>query len=492
MKKTGAKGFSFLMLLCAVHAHAGTREDYAQQWTLHLPHAEGGIYQVMLNPEVYQKLQSPGLLDLEVFNAKGQPLPAALLKPAFEVETSSKTVSLPWFALPPSAAKESQAQEGEELAMWITRNTDGSVRLLKAQSPSAGDVVLPSSWLVDVGSTRETLQVLIVDWAEDAEPFEQHVDVEGSDDLRQWQLLIAKAPLLHLPNAPNVSKEGQALRHNRIELNSNHRYLRLKLTATHRGLPLTGVRAEFVLQVTAPQNWQWVDLPGKRIKEQGQSYFAFELGGRFPIERVDVLAGNNETQKWVLQSADVAEGVWRTRTAAWLAYVVHMGGTEIRSSAQPLNGVYRDRYWRLVPDTPVPDTPVPDTPVPDNFAVPTLRLFYRPETLAFMLQGEAPYALAAGSTKAVRLSSALLQTLEALRQQKGESWQPAMAELRHVETLAGDDALKPVPIPREDLEPAYDWKTWLLWGILAAGAVLVLVFAFSLLRANRGNGTPPT
>ncbi len=43
--------------------------------------------------------------------------------------------------------------------------------------------------------------------------------------------------------------------------------------------------------------------------------------------------------------------------------------------------------------------------------------------------------------------------------------------------LAGDAALVAPPEPR-------DWKTWLLWGLLVLGAVLVAAFAFSLLRSR--------
>jgi len=198
------------------------------------------------------------------------------------------------------------------------------------------------------------------------------------------------------------------------------------------------------------------------------------------MERVDVLSENNTTQRWLLQSRDTPEGVWRTRAEAWVAYVVQMTGTEIRSSIQPLNGVCRDRYWRLVLDA-----------LPGNFAVPTLRLFYRPEVLVFMLQGEAPYALAAGSTQAERMSSSLLHTLEALRQQRGEAWQPVTAGMGPVEILAGDAALKPVPKEVKPASQARHWKTWLLWGVLVAGAVLVVGFALSMLKGNRGKESPP-
>jgi hypothetical protein len=314
-----------------------------------------------------------------------------------------------------------------------------------------------------------------LNWAEEAEPFEQYVDVEGSDDLLKWHTLVSKAPLL------NLSKEGQTLRHHRIELNSRHRYLRLKLADSRHTLPLTGVRADFVSHVVPPQTWQWRDLHGKRFEEQESVYFEFELDGRFPVERVNIASKSNDTRRWVLQSRDAPEDIWRTRAGPWLAYAVQVAEAEIRSNAQPLSRVCRDRYWRLTTDASVA--------LPGNFPVPTLRLFYRPEALAFMLQGEAPYTLAVGSTKAVRMSSTLLQTIEALRQQKGEGWQPALAKVGQVEILTGDDALKRNMEPSQ--QPSFPWKAGLLWSILVAGAVLVLIFALRLLRAHRENEPPP-
>ncbi|MCL2259698.1 MAG: DUF3999 domain-containing protein [Proteobacteria bacterium] len=469
MRRTGSRGLTLFSVLLAfpMAVHAGIREDYAQQWVLNLPTSEGGIYQLLLSEEIYEKVQSPQLLDVEAFNAQGQALPTEFLKWAEEEETSSKTVELPWFVLPQGPQK---GGKGEDIAVLVQRNADGSLKLADiAKAPGAA----ASSWLVDASGQRGRLRMLSLEWSENAEPFEQHVSVEGSNDLRQWHMLASKAPILHL------SKGGQALRHNRIELSSGYRYLRLRAESAEPKLPLVGLRAEFVSQAAAPQRWQWRDLQGKRIEEGGQAHYEFELEGRFPIERVDVLAGSNSTQRWVLQSRDTPEAAWHTRTAPWVAYVVQAGGAEIRSPAQALEGICRERHWRLVSDT-----------LPDKVAAPTLRLFYRPEALVFMLQGEAPYALAVGSNRARRMPSSLLQTIEALRQQKAAHWQPATAKVGQVEILAGDEALQPLLKQEEGPKPGGGWKQWVLWGILLGGAMVVVVFAVRLLKGTPEEGSP--
>jgi hypothetical protein len=110
-----------------------------------------------------------------------------------------------------------------------------------------------------------------------------------------------------------------------------------------------------------------------------------------------------------------------------------------------------------------------------NEAAPTLRLGYRPEVLVFLAQGKTPYALLAGSARAQRAESPLPQLVDALRAQRGQDWQPASATLGAAQSLAGASALTPAPVER-------DWKAWLLWGLLAAGALIVAGFAFSLLK----------
>ena len=55
---------------------------------------------------------------------------------------------------------------------------------------------------------------------------------------------------------------------------------------------------------------------------------------------------------------------------------------------------------------------------------PTLRLGYRPEVLVFLAEGRAPYSLLAGSARAERAPAVLPALVDALRQQRGQDWQP--------------------------------------------------------------------
>ena len=179
------------------------------------------------------------------------------------------------------------------------------------------------------------------------------------------------------------------------------------------------------------------------------------------MQLVDVALAGNHAIEWWLESRDNTDAPWQLRAGPWMAYRVDAAGSGSRSPPQALAGNVRDHYWRLRTNVDVADAP-------------TLRLGYRPESVVFLAQGPAPYALAAGSARAHRADAPIPQLIAELRQQRGTDWQPAPAYLGTARPLAGDAALK----------PAYDWKSWLLWAVLALGALVVAGFAFSLLRGK--------
>jgi hypothetical protein len=93
----------------------------------------------------------------------------------------------------------------------------------------------------------------------------------------------------------------------------------------------------------------------------------------------------------------------------------------------------------------------------------------------FLAEGSPPYALLAGSGRAVRTEAPLAQLVDVLRQQRGAQWRPAGATLGTGGELAGDAALAPAPAKR-------DWTSWLLWALLVGGTLLVAALATSLLK----------
>lgn len=437
------KRLTLLALLPFAAAATNTRDDYVQQWPLALQDAPAGAYRVALDEAVYRGAHTAGLGDLEVFNAEGQPLPTAVF-PAERAAAAARTRRpLPWFPLPTSSAV-----AGGDLQLIARRDADGSVR--EIETTVAGKVAARAGgWLVDASSLRTTAHALLLDWAAQTTPLQVELRVESSDDLRNWSLLHAGVPLVDL------SHDGRRLQQRRITLESHARYLRL-VPVSAQALPLlSGISVE-IDDVTAPLQWQWLQGEGK----PADGGYLYELPGRFPVQLADIAGADNSALEWTLFSRETADARWQRRAGPWVAFRVGNADERGQSPAQVLGATLRDRYWKLVPSQPTASAPL-------------LRWGYRAESLVFLAQGSAPFALAVGSARVTRAQAPLSTTLAALREQRGPQWQPAVATLQTpVQPLAGSAALQPVR----------DWKSFLLWSLLAVGALLVAGLALSLLR----------
>lgn len=443
--------FAWIALLPLV-AFAGVRDDYAQQWPLSLSNADAGAYRVVLDRTVYRQLQSPALKDLVVVNADGVAVAASLFDAEQPLAKTVNAIDVPWFALPASSTL-----QAHDIASISEIATDGTLRrVVLADTGTAADS--SSEYLIDTSRLREPVQALQVSWTAGQAPFDRPYRVMASDDLKNWRTVQDEGHLVELQN------NGARILKDRIELDRvQAKYLRLvPLQKNQQALALTGVRAELAAKAAA-QDWQWEETAGQRvIDKDGTVAFVYKIEGRFPFERADVVLPGNSSNQWTLQSRDDEAVAWRPASAPWVAFQLE-GATSSRSAPQALDHLDRDRYWRLASSNPVGD------------AVPTLRLGYRPEVVVFLAQGKAPYALLAGSARGMRDDAPLPQLVDALRAQRGQDWQPADATLGTMQALAGKAALTPAPVER-------DWKAWLLWALLAGGALVVAGFAFSLLK----------
>ncbi|MFL6592535.1 MAG: DUF3999 family protein, partial [Luteimonas sp.] len=271
-------------VLLPLAAFAGARDDYARQWGLTLQDADVGAYRATLDREVYRSVQSPELRDVDVINASGAPVPAALFAAGQSLAQSPRHVVLPWFPLP--AGRAAQAQD---LTMISERNADGSVLRIEARGSTAmqAPATATDAWLVDAGTLHDDIVALELEWDPPAGGMDSAYRVEGSDDLRSWRVLQPQAQLLDLV------RDGRHLRQRRIPLDGSARYLRLLRNGAGAAPLLTAVRAEMA-PTTAGLPWSWETLSGRAIVEHGSTNYLYTLDGRFPIERADVaLPGNN-------------------------------------------------------------------------------------------------------------------------------------------------------------------------------------------------------
>lgn len=453
------------MLLGAALAGVATAsidDDFAWQWPLALPDDDSGAYRVFLDASVYRAMQSRRLDDLDVANATGDTVPAALLPAQSVASRSGERIPLPWFPLPSSTRR-----GADDIALQVERDADGSVRRVEARVAAArmseardAEAAQAASWLVDASRIERRIVALWLEWEPPASPLDVSYRVDGSDDLRVWRVLQAQSPLVDL------ARDGDRLQQRRIPVDGQARYLRLSPAGGSGGLQLSAVHAELA-PVAMDTAWYWQDIEGRAVEDRGTTHYVFELDGRFPVARADLVLPGNQAGEWTLHSRDDASQPWVRRAGPWVFFRVGGDGSGEQSAPQALTATVRDRHWRLTGSARPPQPP-------------TLRLGWQPETVVFIAQGPPPYRLLAGSAEAVRAGAPVAQLLDAIRRQRGHDWQPAAATLGTAAELAGARALQPKAPPR-------DWTSWLLWSLLVAGALLVAAFAISLLRARQGD-----
>ncbi|WP_199728366.1 DUF3999 domain-containing protein [Pseudoxanthomonas sp. SGNA-20] len=450
MSKRSWYALALVSVLAGGAQASAPAQDYARQWPLALGQDNAGAYRVLLDEAVYLGAHERGLRDVEVFNAQGQAVAAAVLSPAQPLAQAPRTTGLPWFPLP------AQDGAGNDIHLIAERDDEGNIRRVQAGFPARTPAGGAGSWLVDASRVREPVRALLLEWKTPSQPLQAGYKVEGSDDLRNWRTLNGSTTLLDL------ERGGERLRQGRIALDGQARYLRLLPLRAGPGPELTGVAAELA-PAEAQLQWDWQELRGERRSVAGREGFEFRLPGRFPVERADVRLPDNAAVQWTLYSREDPDASWTWRAGPWVAYQVGDDRAGARSEPRALAAAVRDRYWRLVPTTPVGE------------GMPVLRLGYRSEVLVFLAQGQPPYTLAAGSARRQRGEAPIKPLLDALRAQRGPDWEPAPAYLAgEAQELAGERALEPLV--------EHDWKSWLLWALLVGGAVLVALLGMSLLR----------
>lgn len=439
----------------AASATSSTAEKYAWQWPLTLARADSGIHQIELTPVVYESITDPQLGDLAVLDAQGHAVPASLQAPADVQAGAPRSVSLPWYPAPATASPTTPPRwriRAESAAGQGVQRIETEVLDTPAASTTAADI------LIDARAAGARIQSLELAWPAATDAIDARYRLDGSDDLNQWTPL-REGRLLDLDN------QGHRIRNQRIDLDGipGHAYYRVRPLDTGRWPVVDAVQATLVAEQTRALA-QWRELTGTAAPAGSGSLVEFENPGRFPISLVDIQVAANSTSDWSLESRDRSDVPWLRRLPTRVYYQLTDAGERSQSVPVDLGSAYRDRHWRLVSSTQVRQ-------------LPTLHLGYRPETLVFLAQGEAPFTLVAGSASARRAQAPVADVLAGQRARHGAEWTPPLATPGERAVRDGEAALQAT-----DAEVERDWRTWLLWAVLILGAALVAGLALSLLR----------
>ncbi len=416
-----------------------------------------------LPPSAYARSEQAELRDLRIVDAAGERVPFAMLAPrATQSEVQEQSRSAILYALPPRPAPGKAWPSPLEVTVQGDRI---SVRPARIGSPPAGAAGSPG-WLVDLGDARlrkpdePAPRALRLSWSAPAE-FSAGVDVEVSDDLRQWRG-AGSSQLMALASPSGALRQDLVILPTRAP-----RFVRLVWSDAAAAPKLTSAQAildrasSVVLDppaeiVVAAQPTLQDDGPIKRA-------LLFDLGGALPLLEVDLrLAGGTQIAPVRLQGRRSANDAWSDLGSA-VFYRLERAGQV--SHSPPLRLRTSQRYLRIIPDERAAALDPASTKLVVKAAL---------ANLVFARQGREPFTLLAGST-AAKASALPIQTLIPLldeeRARFGQAslaaWSESEAVLRGIESQQRLAAMRP----------------WLLWAVLLAG---VAGLGFMVWRLARG------
>lgn len=449
-----AFAFGAVLVLAASGARSAPEEDmpspldYAYGWPIEQQSASG-FHEFDLNLEVYQSVADPGLRDVGVYDARGEPAPRLISVPR-EAGTPDQVVEA---ALLPVLAAPGTAVADMRLAL---ERSDGGTRV-RIESVAGSDAAAPPAlvaYLVDLGERPSRLRAIELDWPREIEPFITHLAIEGSEDLDHWYPLGSGT-------VAGLAQDQARIERRRLELPLRAvRYLRLSWERVPAHWRLTRVAAHFsqdaqpARRATASRTSTGRDADGGRI---------YELGGAPPVDRIRVqLPVGHDLLRAAIHAWDPAGGTWRRVYEGQFYRLQREGGT-IESEPAAIAPV-RAARWKVVIERGSRDAEV------------GLELGWRPDRLLFLAQGQGPWQLVAGSAHDIEANFPQARRygdpeMRGLLKQAGPVGTAALGA--RVE-LGGEARLEPAQSP--------EWRRWLLWIGLVAGVLLVGFMALRLLR----------
>ncbi len=450
-------------VLLALPAGAAHANDDATLLRYRAPIAieqPAALVRLPLAVDTYARSRRGPLDDLRVVDARGRRVPFALLAPRpDEPHTRDTWRDARLYPLPPRPAR------GEWAAPVDLTVDGGRIELRMRGQPI--DAAHPPGWLVDLGERAKDDKPparLQLAWSGPAE-FGAPYTLEHSADLRIWRgggsgqlmALAASGGALTQPDVPLPADVS--------------RFVRIVWSAPAPHPQLTGARA-----ATPATHSRRVDPPSEitlgaspeppsaHAGKEVERALHFDLGAVVPVVQLAAeWTGGTRVLPVRLQARERADAPWQP-LAATVFYRLEQGG--VVQQPPPLALQAQTRYLRLVPDERA-----------GAVARDGLRLVVQAElaSLVFAAQGEAPYALLAGSAAAAPGAlplATLVPELERERERFGRAtlgpWTELGAAAARVRSEERRAALRP----------------WLLWGVLLLG---VAALAWMVWRLARGS-----
>lgn len=453
-------------LVAAAAAHA---EDAAYRFSAPIQIQQAAPFvRLALPASAYARSELADLRDLRIVDAAGERVPFAVLAPrAVQLELQEQTRDAALYALPARPA----AGKAWPSPLEVTVQGDRiSVRPARVAAPPANAARSPG-WLVDLGDAQKrepdepVPRALRLLWSGPAE-FSVVVEVEVSDDLRQWRA-AGSSQLMSL-----ASPRG-ALLQDRVILpatlsSKRTRFVRLIWSDAAAAPQLSTVKAilDRPSRVTPDPATEIVLAPLPALPQDDAALkraLVFDLGGALPLLELDLRLGQGTRIAPVrVQGRRSANDAW-SELGSHVFYRIERSGQVSTASALVLRTT--QRHLRIIPDERAAALDPAQTQLVIKAAL---------ADLVFARQGREPFALQAGAAQAGPSAlpmQTLIPLLDEERPRFGQAvlgaWSESQDVLRQIESKQRLAAMRP----------------WLLWAVLLAG---VAGLGFMVWRLARG------
>lgn len=428
--------------------HAGIKADGA-----------GPYFHFPLTLEVYQSSLSPVLRDLRVFNAAGEMVPHALTLKTDIPQPKVVQTELKGFPL-------YSDEKSENGGFQIRREKNGS--LVSVEPTKATVTRKMTGVILDASRIDAPLVALDISLKEYNQPF-QRFSIEASDDLKEWHGVQDSASIAVL------EQEGSRIEQRQIELPSiRAKYLRLTWLDPQSisSLPIiTATSSSTPLQSQPDILWTEAILPSRSTNGE----YIYRLDGMLPVERIRFILPQINTlapAQLLVRSND--KQLWRRVSNTVLYRLASQGGESLSPDIDLGGELITELQLKL---------DMRAGGVGDK--TPLVKVAVEPQQLVFLARGDSPFTLAWGLAGVNSSALPLTTLVPAYRYQNGLPG--SVASL-------GTDGKNPIPghggnhADNEAIDPALMHK-WILWGVLVAGAVLLLLMAMKLMRSGENTNS---
>lgn len=413
--------------------------------------AEASFYAVELPLAFYQSVSDLKLRDAGVYNGAGQPVPR-VFKPTPKLDTKAE-LSIALSAVP---LQGQSAQQPEALRLMFEREGENTRIEINDQAQSSAELSPTIAYIIDLRQVDQILTGIQLSWERQESGFIGRVSVDGSSNLASWRTRGNGA-------VADLQQAGTQVLQDRISLRSgSDDFLRIRWTDLPPQWRLTSVKGLYPSGETTLVRRQ-EDLVSTGTDPQDGGYL-YDLGGAPMVDRLQVqLAQPNSIISASLYYWSEPRQDWQLLNSG-PHYYLGRDDNSIRSSAVTIPRTAARRFKLLV------DQGQPGSP-------PQLTVGWRPDTLLFLAQGQAPFTLAAGRSA---------DAAEQYPQQRlyGDSSIVTLAQDRaDVASLGSRRALG----GSTDLQPAtpLNWRRLLLWLGLAVGVLFVGLMAVKVVKEMR-------